>query len=184
MDLTEKKIGPRIHIGCGPVDVPGWINIDARPFTHVHILTDSLDLKEFSNGTVQEIYLCHVLEHFSFDEVDSLFNMYHSKLMQSGTLRLSVPDFELLIKIYKETDQNLELIRASLMGGQHYKQNFHKSIYDRKLLTKLLLKAGFSEVLDWVTQIDFGKDIGDWSNGKINFGLKIFDVSLNLKAIK
>lgn len=180
----EKPSGPRIHIGCGKIEIPGWINIDARAFPHVHIVTDSVDLKEFSAGTVQEIYLCHVLEHFSFDDVDILLKIYHSKLMPDGVLRLSVPDFELLIKIYEEADYNLELIRAALMGGQNYPQNYHKSVFDKKLLEGLLLRAGFSQVMEWETEKDFGKDLGDWSSGMISKGLRSFEISLNLKAIK
>ena len=28
-----------LHIGCGQVNSPGYINIDARKFPHVHIVT-------------------------------------------------------------------------------------------------------------------------------------------------
>ncbi len=28
-----------LHIGCGQVNSPGYINIDARKFPHVHVVT-------------------------------------------------------------------------------------------------------------------------------------------------
>ncbi len=180
----DKMCGPRIHIGCGEIETPGWINVDARPFSHVHIVTSLINLKEFSDETIQEIYLCHVLEHFSFYDVDNLLKTYYSKLMPAGILRLSVPDFELLVKAYLETNRDLTLIRAALMGEQNYQENFHKSVFDKKLLMFLLHRAGFSQVIEWKTEKDFGKDLGDWSNRSIYKGLRSFDVSLNLKAIK
>jgi len=182
--FAEKKSGPKVHIGCGPIDIPGWINIDARAFPHIHIVADSLDLKEFSDGSIQEIYMCHVLEHCSFHDVDNLIQIYHSKLRTDGTLRLSVPDFELLIRIYLELDRDLEFIKKSLMGGQEYPQNYHRSVFDKRLLSTLLRKAGFRQITEWETEKDFGQDLGDWSCGRIRKGFRSFEVSLNLKAIK
>ena len=177
--------GPRVHVGCGPVKIEGWINIDAREFPHIHIKSQSLSLSEFSEGALGEIYLCHVLEHFSFKEVDELLADYYRKLKVGGVLRLSVPDFDLVVTAYQDSGGDLELIRMALMGGQDYEFNFHKSVYNRNLLTKLLIKAGFSQIEIWSADGDFGGDIGDWSTGKLKKrGVGAFPISLNLKAIK
>ena len=29
--------GLRLHLGCGDVNISGWVNIDARSFDHVHL---------------------------------------------------------------------------------------------------------------------------------------------------
>jgi predicted SAM-dependent methyltransferase len=175
----------RLHVGCGPIDIAGWVNIDARPFPHVHIASNSVALAEFADGAVGEIYLCHVLEHFSFEEVDELLATYQKKLSSGGVLRLSVPDFDLAIAAYQASGADLEFIRMSLMGGQDYEFNYHKSVFNEKLLTKLLIKAGFSEVLPWNASNDFGCNLGDWSDGQIKKkGVGAFPISLNLKAIK
>ncbi len=185
--LVDKatRVALRIHIGCGPIDLPGWVNLDARPFLHVHLVTDSVMLPEFAEGAVGEIYLCHVLEHFSFEDVESLLANYHKKLAVGGVLRISVPDFDLAIAAYNATNRDLEFVRMALMGGQDYEFNFHKSIFNKELLANLLKEAGFREIHAWEVESDFGQDIGDWSSGLLKKkGVGSFPISLNLKAIK
>ncbi|MDK9713625.1 MAG: hypothetical protein OEL86_05860 [Sulfuritalea sp.] len=175
----------RIHVGCGPIDIAGWVNVDARPFPHVHLASNSVALAEFSDGVLGEIYLCHVLEHFSFAEVDQLLGTYHKKLSDGGVLRISVPDFDLAIAAYQASGEDLELIRMALMGGQDYEFNYHKSVFNKKLLTKLLTKTGFREIETWDAVTDFGADIGDWSTGSLRKkGVGSFPISLNLKAVR
>ncbi len=142
-------------------------------------------LPEFAEGAVGEIYLCHVLEHFSFEDVESLLANYHKKLAVGGVLRISVPDFDLAIAAYNATNRDLEFVRMALMGGQDYEFNFHKSIFNKELLANLLKEAGFREIHAWEVESDFGQDIGDWSSGLLKKkGVGSFPISLNLKAIK
>ena len=55
----------KLHIGCGEKFLPGYKHVDARKFPHVDYVTDNLDnLKMFNDESVDEIYACHVLEHF------------------------------------------------------------------------------------------------------------------------
>ena len=58
--------GIKIHIGSGLVNLQGWVNIEARNYPHIHLVTDKVTLKEFREDSISEIYLCHVREHFSF----------------------------------------------------------------------------------------------------------------------
>ena len=42
-----------VHIGCGKKNSPEFINIDAQPFAHVHIVTDDItSMSDFGDGTV------------------------------------------------------------------------------------------------------------------------------------
>lgn len=176
--------GIRIHLGSGPVNLQGWINIDGRDAPHIHLQSRGFNLDEFSNGSVSEIYMCHVLEHFSFDETRNVLNTMHRKLKAGGVLRLSVPDFDQLIAIYKACGNDLELIKMALMGGQDYEYNFHKGVFNKALLSDLLISCGFNHVQTWVTQDDFGVDLGDWSTQGFDTPVGKLQVSLNLKAIK
>ncbi len=175
---------PKLHIGCGPVNLPGWINIDARPFDHVHIVTNSIDLHQFADESIGEIYLCHVLEHFSFVEVDNLLTHFSKKLCSGGLLRLSVPDFKLIIDGYHNSGGNLFVFRQALMGGQDYPFNFHKSIYDLALMKNLLQKFDFKNVETWQPEFIFGTNHDDWSSKCIETRLKNFPISLNVCAQK
>lgn len=176
--------GLKIHLGAGPINIQGWINIDARDASHIHLQSSGFDLKEFSDGTISEIYMCHVLEHFSFAEAKVVLKKLNEKLKSGGVLRLSVPDFDQLIKIYHANGNDLELIKMALMGGQDYEYNFHKAVFNRMLLTELLILCGFSHVQKWNTDEDFGVNLGDWSNKGFDTPAGNIPISLNVKAVK
>ena len=176
--------GLRVHLGAGPINIQGWINIDAREASHIHLQASGFDLKEFTDGAVSEIYMCHVLEHFSFEETKTVLKTLREKLKVGGVLRLSVPDFGQLVAIYHASNNDLELIKMALMGGQDYEYNFHKSVFNEKLLSDLLVSCGFEYVQTWSTLEDFGVDLGDWSNQGFETSQGNIPVSLNIKAIK
>ena len=176
--------GLRIHLGAGPINILGWVNIDARDAAHIHLQSSGFDLKEFSECAVSEIYMCHVLEHFSFEEAKTTLKTMHSKLRVGGVLRLSVPDFDQLVAIYQASGNDLELIKRALLGGQDYEYNFHKAVFNKKLLSDLLMSCGFNHIQNWSTQADFGIDLGDWSNKGFETPVGNIQVSLNIKAMK
>ena len=94
-----------------------------------------------------------------------------------------MPDFSKLQEIY-EKSKNLDQIKYAIMGGQNYENDFHKSIYDFKILSELLNKANFKDVIVWNSKKDFGIELNDWSNGAYNVNNKKIKISLNVKAIK
>jgi predicted SAM-dependent methyltransferase len=176
--------GLKVHIGPGEVNIQGWVNIDARNFEHVHIVNKKINFEEFTDGSIQEIYLCHILEHLSFIEIEEILELIFIKLKIGGLIRISVPDFDKIIAIYKSNNDNLNQIKHVLMGGQDYEYNFHKAVFNKSFLTTCLLKNGFDDTSEWDTLKDFGVDLGDWSNGKIKTVKGKMEVSLNLKAVK
>jgi predicted SAM-dependent methyltransferase len=155
--------GLRLHLGSGPINLQGWVNIDARHYPHVHLISEGFELREFADGMAAEIYFCHVLEHFSFDESLALLKGLGKKLAPGGVLRLSVPSFDRLIDVYRESGNNLELIKFAMMGGQDYEYNFHKSLYNFESISRILVEAGYVNVVEWKTLEDFGRDLGDRS---------------------
>jgi predicted SAM-dependent methyltransferase len=176
--------GLKIHLGAGPINLQGWVNIDARQAPPVHLRSEGVALNEFVDGAISEIYMCHVLEHFSFEEVSEILGNLHKKLKVSGVLRLSVPDFDRLIAVYQANGNNLELIKFALMGGQDYTHNFHKCVFNRKALSDKLAACGFEHMAEWNTLEDFGVHLGDWSETGFQTPKGEFPISLNIKAIK
>lgn len=176
--------GIKLHIGAGEINLQGWINIDARKYDHTHLLSNEIKLSEFNDGTVQEIYLCHVLEHFSFCETNQLIDLFFKKLKKGGILRLAVPSFDSLIEVYKKNNNDIEKVKYALMGGQDYEYNFHKSVYNFNEIKKILEKQKFVNIVKWETKSDFGNEIGDWSSGKFKTKDGYINISLNVKAVK
>jgi predicted SAM-dependent methyltransferase len=175
--------GLKVHLGSGPINIQGWVNVDARSFEHVHLVSDELELREFSDGAISEIYLCHILEHFSFQAAEALLKRLKLKLCSGGLIRISVPNFDKLIEVYNFGGGDLTKVQSALMGGQDYDYNFHKSLYNLSSLRELLECCGYSQISEWDTLIDFGVSLGDWSDQTFPTKQGALPISLNLKAI-
>ena len=180
----ENLIDPKIHIGCGTINLQGWINIDARKLPNVHIINQSIDLDEFKDNSLGAIYLCHVLEHFSFREIDKIIQIFMKKLRKKGKLIISVPDFDAQIEHYLKNKNNINSVQMPLMGGQDYDFNYHKSIFNKDSLTDILFRNNFINVQEWETKILFGQSIGDWSDKELITGFVKTKQSLNILGEK
>ena len=179
---TKQTDGIKLHLGSGNINLQGWINIDARNSSHIHILEKDFKLEAFADNSISEIYLCHVLEHFTIPEIENLLEIFSKKLLLGGVLRISVPDFDSILKIYQLSKNNIDKIHPILLGGQDHIYNFHKSIFNERNLTKLLTKKNFGNIKKWNTKQIFGSNIGDYSNEYVKISNKKIQISLNLSG--
>ncbi len=172
-----------IHLGCGEINAPGFINVDAVPFSHIHYVQQVEDLSIFPNNYADLIYASHVLEHISYRKVFEVLGEWHRVLKEGGVLRLAVPDFDKLIKVYSAENKDVQTIIKVLMGGQGYAYNVHKSVFNEKYLEELLLLVGFREVRRWDPQKVELHSFEDWASRPIKLNGKKYSISLNLEAI-
>lgn len=174
-----------LHIGCGETNSPEFINVDARPFAHVHIVTDDItSLPNFGAATVDLVYMCHILEHIKRDNIKKVFSEMKRILKIGGVLRLSVPDFDRLIEVYNASGKDINAICHQLMGGQDNEYNIHYSVFNHQLLTEVLQEAGFREVLPWDPNNCQYHDFRDRATRKLRVDSREYPISLNLEAIK
>jgi len=170
-----------LHLGSGSINHPNFINIDARPASHIHYIRRIDLLSPFKDRSVDLIYACHCLEHFSHSDVDRILGEWYRVLKPGATIRLSVPDFDLILNIYQDQQGDLAPITGLLMGGQDYTFNFHRTIFNRLSLETSLIKAGFEQVTPWQAGQCEMTTFNDWS-GRLLGGK--YPVSLNLEATK
>jgi SAM-dependent methyltransferase len=173
-----------LHLGCGRVNHPQFINIDGLPAPHIHYIRSLTNLSGFAENSVDLIYACHCLEHFSHHQTPEILQKWFKLLKQGGTLRLSVPDFDLVLEIYQSANRDIESIQGFVMGGQDYKFNFHQVLFNRVSLERLLLTTGFTKVQPWQPGSCEMTTFDDYSNFEIRVNAKSYPVSLNLEAIK
>lgn len=142
----------RLNIGSGErVKLEGFTNIDRKFGGEAYPL-------KFNDGTpvpgssVEMIYASHVLEHFGFREVEGVLRDWVRVLKTGGILRLAVPDFSWIARahINKSGDPYLNY----LMGGQADSNDFHRSTFDRSILTGLMREAGLRRIRTWVGEHD------------------------------
>jgi len=171
-----------LHLGCGPIDVPEYTNIDAQPFPHVHYVHDVYPLEMIESNSVDLVYASHVLEHFPLNELPLILKEWRRVLKKGGTLRLGVPNFEVLVQIYADTGE-ISNILGPLMGGQSDRYNFHYSAFDRPYLTELLKNVGFNKITLWDPALVENHDFQDTTSNIWTFLGKDYPISLNIDAV-
>lgn len=182
----------KLHLGCGKRYIPGFVHIDLNDFPHIDYRHDIRNLPEIKSSSVDLIYFCHGIEYFDRVEIIDVLGEWKRVLKKGGILRLAVPDFVALVKVYKKYG-DLNKIIGPLYGrweikGQKGKVNvlYHKTVYDFSSIKTLLESQGFDSVkrYDWRKTIH--KDYDDYSQAYIPHMDKKHGVliSLNIEAIK
>lgn len=173
-----------LHLGCGSINHDQFINIDGLPAAHIHYIREIDNLSPFKDKTIDLIYASHCLEHFSHRKVSNVLSEWFRVLKDGGILRISVPDFDLLLKIYTENGNNMDTIIDVLMGQQDYKYNFHMTAFNKSILERLLTNVGFKETRIWQPNSCTLTTFNDFSSYEIVFDQKSYPISLNIEAIK
>jgi predicted SAM-dependent methyltransferase len=173
-----------VHLGCGPINHPAFINVDAIPLPHVHYVGGISRLPMFRDETVDLLYASHCLEHLSYRDTQEILAEWCRVLKPGGVLRISVPDLDRLIEIYEADDRNLGSIIGQLYGGHDNPYNVHMAIFTRTSLEHLMVDVGFENCRLWSPGGDHLSTIGDFSSYLKKIGSKDYPVSLNLEATK
>lgn len=180
----------KLHLGCWKRHIPGFIHIDLADFPHIDHRTSIDCLPMFGDNAVDLIYSSHSFEYFDRQQAPKVLKEWHRVLKPQGLLRLAVPDFESLVKVYQKSGE-LDKILGPLYGRMEIltpepKVLYHKTVYDFLSLKNLLETCGFHNVrcYDWRWTIH--KDYDDHSQAYIphmdkEHGLLI---SLNVEANK
>lgn len=166
----------KLHLGCGTKRLPGYTHIDSRPEVGPDIVANVADLHMIDNNSVDLIYACHVLEHVSRMAAPGVLREWRRVLKSGGELRLSVPNFEMVVDLYRNGTVLMRLW-GLLHGGQTYPGNTHYACYDYQSLAYLLGDAGFHSIDLWIPIFPEGYD--DYSMAQIDGKF----VSLNVEAL-
>jgi len=139
----------RLHIG-GEEARDGWKILNVRAAPGVDYVGDCTDLSAFADGSVDDVYASHVLEHLGYQEkLPRALAELHRVLKKGGRARISVPDFEILCRLFLEARQNLHeriMIMRMAFGGQLDPYDFHYVGLSFDIFYDMLAHAGFSTV--------------------------------------
>ena len=174
----------KLHLGCGTKHLKDYINIDIRYLPGVDEVNNIQFLRNYKENSVDEIYACHVLEHFGRWEYKSVLERWFKILKPGGILRLAVPNFEAICQYYIKTS-DLKDLMGLLYGGQDYEENYHYVTFDKNYLSKDLISIGFKDIAPYDSTAAPFSTIDDFSKAFLpHKDAKGILMSLNIIASK
>lgn len=177
---------PKLHIGCGPHKIGGWLNTDIDVSKHA-IYLDATKPLPFADDTFDFIFSEHMIEHIPIAAAQRLCSECARILRPGGVLRIATPDMAFLFALWRNDTPKLTesyLLRAA----EHFKNypslvnkcatinNFfynwgHSFIYDEETLSHILSGAGLSNI----ERVQVGESRHAALNGLERHGLSISD---------
>jgi predicted SAM-dependent methyltransferase len=144
----------KLHLGCGPNYLEGWINIDIDPVVKSDLLFDLREEFPFPDSYVDFIYNEHFIEHLTYNE-GLLFLQECNRILQPrGILRISTPDLEYVTfvyiaghyDVYQDIGIGLESETKCKFLNRSMRDWGHQYLYDLPELIDILHKSSFSLV--------------------------------------
>ena len=139
----------KLHIG-GMEKKKGWkiLNIQKNDGKekHVDFVGDISDLSQFDDGSIEEIYASHTVEHVNQNNVQKALKGIHRILKDGGKFYVSVPDMDILCRLFLDPKAPLKIkyeVMRMMFGGQVDEFDYHYFGWNYEFLTTYLLEAGF-----------------------------------------
>src|ERR1700682_767206 len=145
--LLSRYPEPKLHLGCGPTHLEGWINVDLAG-EGADLAWDLRLRLPFPNSSAAVIIHEHLLEHLSTWEALQFLRECRRLLRPLGVLRLGVPDFGLYARDYVSGGTYIAGVRpdrptpllalAEIVYGYQ-----HRSVWDSPTILAVLEEVGF-----------------------------------------
>ena len=142
----------KVNMGCGWRDFgKEWYHVDGGDYSHL----DHKDIFNlpFEDETVDLIYASHVIEYFDREEVIDVLSEWCRVLKRGGILRIAVPNFQVLSRLYTENKISLSQVLGPLYGKMNMGKEkiYHRTTYDYEALNSLLSSLNMTKIeeYDW-----------------------------------
>lgn len=140
-----------LNLGSGHRYIDGLINVELNLFRRKDMWLDIRRGLPFRDDSVAGIYLCHVLEHFSYSDARKILAECHRVLATSGGLRIVVPSLEKAISAFVRNDAEWFLSFPDAyqsIGGKFNNEMLcrdqHRLMFDRSFMEELLVSVGLT----------------------------------------
>lgn len=141
----------KLHIGCGPRILQGWVNLDLEPGPG-GVVYDATKPLPYEDQSVSFIYSEHFIEHLDYHSALAHLKDCFRVLKPAGALRVSTPDLFTLTKAYLEQSTKFYSSVGWLpetpckMFNEGMRSWGHVFLYDEDELATSFTKAGFQFV--------------------------------------
>ena len=134
--------GVRLHLGCGNVHRPGYVNVDLFDSSVADVKGDVTRLP-FATASADGIEAFHVIEHFDYIHCKYALSEWFRVLKGDGELVLETPEISGTFKQFLKSDANSQEKRLQWIYGIDSPGMQHKVGFSSKLLQRLLHECGF-----------------------------------------
>ncbi|MGA3066358.1 MAG: methyltransferase domain-containing protein [Tepidisphaeraceae bacterium] len=147
----------RVHLGCGEMKLPGFVNIDARQTKATDLVHDCGNLAIFPSESVGFVFSHAFFEHLYLAQRVPLLADIRRALHPEGYVYFcGIPDFEMVARCYLEKTRGntrpifdlFEAYRYTHGEPEHkpawWLEQLHKSLFDQHDLRSQLREAGFT----------------------------------------
>jgi predicted SAM-dependent methyltransferase len=142
----------KLHLGCGPLALPGWVNIDNAQYPGVDQVLDVTAGLPFTD--VSFVFAEHFIEHIAYPDAAALLRESRRVLTDDGVLRLSTPNLDWVWLTHYRADLNDdEALQGCFMLNRAFRGWGHQFLYNEQTLRATLLDAGFATV----TRVAYGE---------------------------
>jgi predicted SAM-dependent methyltransferase len=144
-----------LNLGSGPRGVGDshWINVDGFRDRNVHYVLDISRRLPFGSNSFDGVFCEHVLEHFSLEDGERIAREVCRILRPGGSVRIIVPDAELLLQRYFSAPGEIVAWRGAghetpmQVVNSYFRQRYeHQFLYDWVTMERMLRRAGFGQV--------------------------------------
>jgi len=157
--------GLRLNLGCGRFKMDGFVNIDQLEIVEPDLVADATKLC-YEPNSVDEIYCGHLLEHLSWDEGQIALKHWLDILKPRGTIRVVVPNFDVLAKRYLDCPSSVEMKHLNDYYIYSYVQDSpHRYFYSERLLKEAMESAGFKRIEMLPVDHPYFVEVVDWQVG-------------------
>lgn len=140
----------KLHLGCGEVRFPDWLNIDLdTPSADMNLdLTHPLP---FTDGSVTHIFNEHFIEHITRPQAVSFLGECRRILSPNGVIRITTPSLRFLTASYfagnkEEWGELWQPDTNCLLINEGMRSWGHQFVYDADELVRILIEAGFNSI--------------------------------------
>lgn len=172
----------KLEIGCGQRPTPGYIHNDINAFDGVDIVGNPWEIN-LEDDSLEEVVALGVVEHFTYAQVDLVFQNIRRMLKSGGCFLFDVPDISVWCQYVadhfsgKQVPFNLEHLMSTIYGWQRWPGDEHKSGWYRTNIEETMRKAGFNK-------FEYGVEFFQERSFVRNRFSRPLDAHLYIKALK
>lgn len=139
----------KLHLGCGGLYLPGFINIDFMAGEEGVKADQSWDLRKpldmYESDSAELIIANHLLEHLPINSVEGAVASWYRVLKPGGVLVMELPNFDAIVGEYflrRQLNRPIDDLLPWIFGNQEHQGQFHYWGWSQDSLTRLFEKIG------------------------------------------